>query len=43
MISFFQKVGDYTSALQFLVLSKCSSEAFAIAEVCIYIMLQEYT
>ena len=30
---FFQKLGDYTSALQFLVLSKCNQEAFVMAEV----------
>ena len=30
---FFQKLGDYASALQFLVLSKCNQEAFAMAEV----------
>ena len=30
---FFQKMGDYSSALQFLVLSKCNDEAFAMAEV----------
>jgi WD repeat-containing protein 19 len=29
---FFQKTGDYSSALQFLVLSKCNDEAFAMAE-----------
>ena len=38
---FFQKMGDYSSALQFLVLSKCNDEAFAMAEVscCITIIL----
>lgn len=37
-LRFFQKMGDYSSALQFLVLSKCSNEAFVMAEVatCIY-------
>ena len=30
---FFQKMGDYSSALQFLVLSQCNDEAFAMAEV----------
>ena len=30
---FFQKLGDYASALQFLVLSKCNQEAFTMAEV----------
>ena len=30
---FFQKIEDYTSALQFLVLSNCNSEAYTMAEV----------
>ena len=30
---FFQKINDYASALQFLVLSKCNDEAFNMAEV----------
>jgi WD repeat-containing protein 19 len=29
---FFQKIGDYSSALQFLVLSNCNDEAFNMAE-----------
>ena len=33
LLRFFQKMGDYSSALQFLVLSKCNDEAFAMAEV----------
>ena len=31
---FFQKAGDYGSALQFLVISKCNDEAYLMAEVC---------
>ena len=30
---FFQGLGDFASAIQFLVLSKCSREAFAMAQV----------
>ena len=33
---FFQKTGDYSSALQFLVISKCNDEAFAMAEVRVF-------
>ncbi|KAL5510224.1 hypothetical protein EMCRGX_G005734 [Ephydatia muelleri] len=29
---FFQKLGDYVTALQFLILSKCNDEAYSIAE-----------
>ena len=36
LLRFFQKMGDYSSALQFLVLSKCNDEAFAMAEVYTY-------
>jgi WD repeat-containing protein 19 len=31
--SFFQKFGDYASAIQFLVMSKCSDEAFHLARM----------
>ena len=31
---FFQKLGDISSALQFLVLSGCQEDAFQMAEVC---------
>ena len=34
---FFQKLGDFGSAIQFLVLSKCNDEAFQLAQVCQYI------
>ena len=30
---FFQKLGDFASAIQFLVLSKCNDEAFQLAQV----------
>lgn len=30
---FFQKLGDFGSAIQFLVLSKCNDEAFQLAQV----------
>ena len=30
---FFQKIGDFASALQFLVLSHCNEEAYTMAEV----------
>ena len=30
--SFFQRLGDYSSAIQFLVVSKCNEEAFKLAE-----------
>ena len=30
---FFQKLEDFASALQFLVLSNCNSEAYTMAEV----------
>ena len=29
---FFQNLGDYASAIQFLVVSKCNDEAFQLAE-----------
>ena len=31
--SFFQKFGDYASAIQFLVMSKCTEEAFHLARM----------
>ena len=31
--SFFQKFGDYASAIQFLVMSKCTDEAFHLARL----------
>ena len=31
---FFQKLGDFASAIQFLVLSRCNDEAFQLAQVC---------
>ncbi len=31
--SFFQKFGDYGSAIQFLVMSKCTDEAFQLARM----------
>lgn len=31
---FFQKMKDYSSALQFLVMSHCTTEAYSMAEVC---------
>lgn len=37
---FFQKMGDYSSALQFLVMSNCNNEAFAIAET--YNHMEQY-
>ena len=33
MFRFFQKLGDFASAIQFLVLSKCNDEAFQLAQV----------
>ena len=33
MQRFFQKLGDFVTALQFLVLSKCNNEAYTMAEV----------
>ena len=32
VFSFFQKLGDYGAAIQFLVISKCAEEAFALAQ-----------
>jgi WD repeat-containing protein 19 len=29
---FFEKLGDFSSAIQFLILSKCENEAFAMAQ-----------
>lgn len=29
---FFQKLNDYSSAIQFLVMSKCNDEAFQLAQ-----------
>lgn len=33
LVRFFQKLGDFASAIQFLVLSKCNDEAFQLAQV----------
>ena len=33
---FFQSLGDFSSAIQFLVLSKCNDEAFQMAQVLVY-------
>lgn len=33
IFSFFQKLGDYASAVQFLVMSKCNDEAFHLARM----------
>ena len=33
VFSFFQKFGDYGSAIQFLVMSKCTDEAFQLARM----------
>eukprot|EP00118_Oscarella_pearsei_P011922 m.83949 g.83949 ORF g.83949 m.83949 type:complete len:1349 (+) comp36373_c0_seq7:62-4108(+) len=37
---FFQKLGDFASAIQFLVISKCSEEAFALAQT--YNQMEQY-
>ena len=41
-LRFFQKIGDFPSALQFLVISKCNDEAFAMAEVCVHVCVRVF-
>jgi tellurite resistance protein TehA-like permease len=36
---FFQNLGDFSSAIQFLVLSKCNDEAFQMAQVLFWSLL----
>ena len=33
IVRFFQNLGDFASAIQFLVMSKCGEEAFTLAQV----------